>query len=149
MRINNLDTDEEIEQERLARNEFFTNIGKIAGGGLTAAIGGVVASGIAPISSNLSQAAIAQKANEILNNKLESKISGVSEAINQPEQLDFSGINEVQENIREEVTSDRVETGSRWADALIEADNVSEHVQNLEDIKPKFDEPVIRGFDLD
>ena len=61
MRINNLDTDEEIEQERLARNEFFNNIGKIAGGGLTTAIGGVVASGIAPISSNLSQAAIAQR----------------------------------------------------------------------------------------
>ena len=109
----------------------------------------MVASGIAPISSNLSQAAIAQKANEILNNKLESKISGISEAIDQPEQLDFTGINEVQENIRQEVTSERVDTGSRWADALIEADNVSEHVENIEKIKPKFDEPVIKGFDLD
>ena len=149
MRINNLDTDEEIEQERLARNEFFDNIGKITGGGLTAAIGGVVASGIAPISTNLSKAAIAQKANEILNNKLESKISGFSETVSQTEDLDFSGINEVQENIRQEVTPERMETGSRWADALIEADSVTEHVENLDKIKPKFDEPVIRGFDLD
>ena len=87
--------------------------------------------------ANLSQAAIAQKANEILNNKLESKISGISEAIDQPEQLDFSGINEVQENIRQEVTSERVDTGSRWADALIEADNVSEHVENIRENQTK------------
>ena len=31
MRINNLDSDEIIEQERVARNEFFDNIGKITG----------------------------------------------------------------------------------------------------------------------
>lgn len=132
MRINNLDSDEVIEQERVARNEFFDNIGKITG---------------LEFNSGLTRDSIANIAK--LHNLRESNMANDGENnIVQEEALDFGGINEYVPEDVELVKSDSTETKSRWGEAMMRADNANLDAENPKE-KPDFYEPVIRGFDLD
>lgn len=132
MRINNLDSDEVIEQERVARNEFFDNIGKITG---------------LEFNSGLTRDSIANIAK--LHNLRESNMANDGENnIVQEEALDFGGINEYVPKDVELVKSDSTETKSRWGEAMMRADNANLDAENPKE-KPDFYEPVIRGFDLD
>lgn len=132
MRINNLDSDEIIEQERVARNEFFDNIGKITG---------------LEFNSGLTRDSIAKVAK--LRNLGESNLTNEGKNnLNQGEALDFEGINEYIPADTELIKSDSNETESRWGVAMMRADNANLDAENPKE-KPDFDEPVIRGFDLD
>ena len=132
MRINNLDSDEEIEQERVARNEFFDNIGKITG---------------FEFNSELASSSLAKMSKF---GKSQNSLTVNTEKIAQSDTqgLDFSGINEYVRDKPQLSKSAESENRSRWGEAMIRADSA-----NLidEDTKPKpdFDEPVIKGFDLD
>ena len=132
MRINNLDSDEVIEQERVARNEFFDNIGKITG---------------LEFNSGLTRDSLANVVK--LSNLGESNLTNEGKYnINEEEALDFEGINEYIPEGTELIKSDSNETKSRWGEAMMRADNANIDAENQKE-KPDFDEPVIRGFELD
>ena len=132
MRINNLDSDEVIEQERVARNEFFDNIGKITG---------------LEFNSGLTRDSLANVVK--LSNLGESNLTNEGNYnINKEETLDFEGINEYIPDDTELIKSDSNETKSRWGEAMMRADNANIDAENQKE-KPDFDEPVIRGFELD
>lgn len=132
MRINNLDSDEVIEQERVARNEFFDNIGKITG---------------LEFNSGLTRDSLANVVK--LSNLGESNLTNEGNYnINEEEALDFEGINEYIPDDTELIKSDSNETKSRWGEAMMRADNANIDAENQKE-KPDFDEPVIRGFELD
>ena len=68
--------------------------------------------------------------------------------IDSEEALDFGGINEYVPEDVELVKSGSNEIKSRWGEAMMRADNANLDAENPKE-KPDFDEPVIRGFDLD